>query len=57
MSEQSPRSPETEPRQQAQRLALTDQSRPGVPVSVPSVALESRRPWWRRLVLAGASGR
>jgi hypothetical protein len=38
-------------RQQA-TLALTDQTKPGAPVTVPSVALEPRRPWWRRLVRA-----
>jgi hypothetical protein len=31
-------------------LALTDQTKPGAPATVPSVALEPRRPWWRRLV-------
>ena len=39
-------------RRQAQTLALTDQTKPGAPVTVPSVALEPRRPWWRRLVRA-----
>ena len=39
-------------RQQAQTLALTDQTKPGAPATVPSVALEPRRPWWRRLVRA-----
>jgi hypothetical protein len=36
-------------RRQGQTLALTDQTKPGAPVTVPSVALEPRRPWWRRL--------
>jgi hypothetical protein len=37
-------------RAQAERLAtLTDQTKPGAPATVPSVALEPRRPWWRRL--------
>ena len=30
-------------------LALTDQTKPGGLAIVPSVALEPRRPWWRRL--------
>jgi hypothetical protein len=32
---------------EVQTLALTDQTKPGAPVTVPSVA--PRRPWWRRL--------
>ena len=31
-------------------LALTDQTKPGAPATVPSVALEPRLPWWRRLI-------
>jgi excisionase family DNA binding protein len=39
--------------EQAQRLALTDQTKRGALVTtVPSVALEPSRPWWRRLVRA-----
>ena len=36
-------------RRQAQTLALSDQTKTGAPATVPSVALEPRRPWWRRL--------
>jgi excisionase family DNA binding protein len=36
-------------RHQAQTLALIDQTKPGASATVPSVVLEPRRPWWRRL--------
>ena len=39
-------------RRQAETLALTDQTKPEAPATVPSVALEPGRPWWRRLVRA-----
>jgi hypothetical protein len=39
-------------RRQPQALALTDQTKSGAPATVPSVALEPRRLWWRRLVRA-----
>ena len=51
------RSERDEWRRQAQTLAsqmpaLTDQTKPNGPATVPSVALEPRRPWWRRLARA-----